>query len=114
MNPQFTESTAKALSTAVQIATERRHTEVTEHHVLFAFFQEENGYFRTICHALKLDPTPLISELQKKLDSLPTFSGEAVEPNLSLSLNKQINSAHSLMQKWGGTYISSDHFFYIF
>lgn len=114
MNPQFTESTAKALSTAVQIATERRHTEVTEHHVLFAFFQEENGYFRTICHALKLDPTPLISELQKKLDSLPTFSGEAVEPNLSLSLNKQINSAHSLMQKWGDTYISSDHFFYIF
>jgi len=114
MNPQFTESTAKALSTAVQIATERRHTEVTEHHVLFAFFQEENGYFRTICHALKLDPTPLILELQKKIDSLPTFSGEAVEPNLSLSLNKQINNAHSLMQKWGDTYISSDHFFYIF
>ncbi|MDN3509132.1 MAG: AAA family ATPase [Candidatus Neptunochlamydia sp.] len=114
MNPQFTESTAKTLSRAVQIATERCHTGVTEYHVLFAFFQDQGGYFRMICHALKLDPTPLISELQRKLDSLPTFSGEAVEPNLSLSLNKQINSAHILMQKWRDTYISSDHFFYIF
>ncbi|MDJ0652488.1 MAG: AAA family ATPase [Simkaniaceae bacterium] len=114
MNPQFTESTAKVLSQAVQTATERHHTEVTEHHVLFAFFRDETGYFRTLCHALKLDPAPLVSDLQKKFDSLPTFSGKSVEPNLSVSLNKQINSAHTLMQKWGDTYMSSDHFFYIF
>ncbi|QVL58210.1 MAG: ATP-dependent chaperone ClpB [Simkaniaceae bacterium] len=114
MNPQFTESTAKALSTAVQTAKDRRHTEVTEHHVLLAFFEESSGYFRTLSSALSLDPTPLISQLEAKLDSLPTFSGEGSEPNLSPSLNKQVNNAHTLMQKWGDTYISSDHFFYVF
>ena len=114
MNPQFTESTTQALSTAVQTAKERHHTEVTEHHVLLAFFEDQNGYFRTLSSTLNLDPTHLISELNRKLDFLPTFSGEGSEPHLSLSLNKQINSAHTLMQKWGDTYISSDHFFYIF
>ncbi len=114
MNPQFTESTTKALSTAVQTAKERHHTEVTEHHILLAFFEDPSGYFRTITSALSLDPKALVTSLKTKLDSLPTFSGGRAEPNLSPSLNQQINNANALMQKWGDTYISSDHFFYVF
>lgn len=114
MNQQFTDSTAKALSNAVQTAKDRRHTEITEHHVLLAFFEDPNGYFRIIANALNLDPTTLIPELKAKLNSLPTFSGEGSEPNLSPSLNNQINRATTLMQKWGDTYICSDHFFYVF
>ena len=114
MNPQFTESVAMALSTAMQEAEKRRHTEVTEHHVLHAFFQNQEGYFPTICSALNLDPTSLLKELEKKLDSLPTYSGEGGQPNLSQSLNEQVSRAHTLMQKWKDTYISSDHFFYVF
>ena len=114
MNPPLTESSAKAFSASVKIAKQHHHTEVTEHHVLFTFFEDQTGYFRTLSQALNLDPTSLIAKLKEKLETLPSFSGETADPSLSLSLNKQINQAHALMQKWGDTYISSDHFFYIF
>lgn len=45
MNPQFTESVTKALTTAIETAKARSHTEVTEHHVLLAFFEGPSEYF---------------------------------------------------------------------
>jgi len=114
MTPQFTEAVAHALSSAMQDAEKRHHVEVTEHHVLYAFFQDREGYFPTLCHALSLDPTPLMESLKQKLNSLASYSGEPQKPTLNLALQSQINNAHALMQKWGDTYISSDHFFYVF
>ena len=114
MTPQFTESVANALSSAMQEAERRHHVEVTEHHVLDAFFQDSAGYFPTITKALGLDTTSLMQSLKQKLDSLATYSGEPQKPTLSLSLQSQVNTAHALIEKWGDTYISSDHFFYVF
>lgn len=114
MAPQFTESVAQVLNQAVSDAEKRRHTEVTEHHVLYAFFQDRAGYFQTLIAALGLDPHPLVSALENKLASLPTFSGQAGEASLTRGLQSQINHAHVLSQKWKDSYISSDHFFYIF
>ncbi|MCB1081302.1 MAG: AAA family ATPase, partial [Chlamydiia bacterium] len=57
---------------------------------------------------------PLMESLKQKLNSLASYSGEPQKPTLNLALQSQINNAHALMQKWGDTYISSDHFFYVF
>lgn len=114
MELQFTESVTKALSNAVKEAENRRHTEVSEHHVLWAFFQEPQGYFHTLCSALKLNAKPLMSRLEAKLDALPKFSEEGQQVGLSQSLNRQIQAAQNLMQKWKDSYISSDHLFYVF
>ncbi|MCB1083131.1 MAG: type VI secretion system ATPase TssH, partial [Simkania sp.] len=113
MAPQFTESVAQVLNQAVSDAEKRRHTEVTEHHVLYAFFQDRAGYFQTLTTALGLDPHPLLLALENKLASLPTFSGQADQASLSRGLQSQINHAHVLSQKCKDSYISSDHFFYI-
>jgi ATP-dependent Clp protease ATP-binding subunit ClpB len=67
MDMQFTESVTRALSSAVYEAEKRRNTEVTEHHVLLALFQDQTGYFRTLCQALQLDPKPLLLDLEKKM-----------------------------------------------
>jgi ATP-dependent Clp protease ATP-binding subunit ClpB len=114
MDMQFTESVAKALSSAVKDAEKRRNTEVTEHHALLALFQDQTGYFHTLCQALQLDPKPLLLDLEKKLGQLPSYSGEGQQPTLSASLNSQIHAAHTLMKEWKDTYVSSDHLFYIF
>jgi ATP-dependent Clp protease ATP-binding subunit ClpB len=113
MNPQFTESAAQALNRAIQNAKNKKHTEITENHLLLAFFQDPNGYFHTLSSALKLTPQTLILKLEAKLSSLPTFASGG-EPQINPKLHQEINDAHLLMQKWGDTYISSDHFFYIF
>lgn len=113
MNPQFTESAAHALNTAIQQAKTDNQTEVTEHHVLLAFFEDPSGYFHTLCQALKLNPKEIIPPLEAKVKSSPTFA-EGGEAQINPKLHQEINDAHALMQKWGDTYISSDHFFYVF
>ena len=113
-NPQFTESVAAALTEAMNAAEKRKHTEVTEHHIIYAFFQDKGGYFQTLSRSLELDHLPLIQKLEKKLSSLPTYSGESMPPSLSQSLQAQVNEANRLAEKWKDTYISSDHFFYVF
>jgi ATP-dependent Clp protease ATP-binding subunit ClpB len=114
MDMKFTESVTNALSSAVKDAETRRNTEVTEHHVLLAFFKQESGYFNTLCEALNLDPRPLIGNLENKLKSLPTYSESGPTPTLSHRLNKAALDAQNLMKKWKDSYISSDHFFYVF
>jgi len=114
MDMKLTESVTNALSNAVKDAETRRNTEVTEHHVLLAFFKQESGYFNTLCGALNLDPRPLVGNLETKLKSLPTYSESGPTPALSHRLNKAALDAQNLMKKWKDSYISSDHFFYVF
>ena len=82
MDMKFTESVTNALSNAVKDAETRRNTEVTEQHVLVAFFKQESGYFNTLCGALNLDPRPLVGNLETKLKSLPTYSESGPTPAL--------------------------------
>lgn len=115
MELQFTDSVSKVLSAAVKDAEKRRNTEVTEYHVLRAFFEDRAGYFHTICQGLGLDPSPLIMELEKKLGQIASYAGEqGGQPGLSAALNQIVNECHILMKKWKDSYISSDHFFYVF
>ena len=114
MTPQFTEQTAQALSRAAQSAKSHSHTQITEHHILLTFFEDPNGYFCTLSNALKLDPNPLIDQLKTQLKGLPTFSAQGSDPHFSPFVNEQIQNAYSLMQKWGDSYISAEHFFYVF
>jgi len=65
MVPQFTESVAQVFSLSMQEAEARAHVEVTECHVLNAFFQEKEGYFSILCHALNLDFILLVQDLKK-------------------------------------------------
>ena len=110
---QFTEPVVSAFSFAIQEAKHRGHVEVTEHHLIYAFFQDSSGCFSTIMRSLCLDLTSLLRDIEKKLETLAIYSGKPEEPMLSVGLKEKINSAYALMEKWGDTYIGSDHFFYV-
>lgn len=114
MAPQFTESARFALEKAVHLAQEHHHTEVTENHLLYAFFEDPQGYFSTLCTSLSLDPKTLLPQLQHALKQVPIFSGQPQEPSLSSHLQREILEAQTLAKKWKDAYISSDHFFYTF
>jgi len=114
MAPQFTEAVAQALEQAFQNATDHKHTEVSEHHLLLAFFSDPQGYFCTFAQANKLSPQSLIDALNLYLKKLPTYSGAPQSPTLSSSLQTRISEAQSIAKKWNDTYISSDHFLLAF
>ncbi len=114
MNPQFTESVAEALEKAFHYAQEHRHTEVSENHLILAFFDNPEGYFQTLSISLGLQPESLISSLRTALDQRATFEGTSQTPAVSSQLQQRIAEAQVIAKKWQDTYLSSDHFFYVF
>ena len=114
MTPQFTESVQNALERAFNFAQENHHTEVNENHLLYAFFEDSQGYFWTLASPLNLQPQSLITELEEALKHVAVFSGSTQAPSISSQLQNRIAEAQSIAKKWNDSYISSDHFFYVF
>ena len=114
MTPQFTKPVAEALNRALELAREKQHTQLSDDHFLFSLIDEPEGYFQTFARKHKLDANQLAQSLRDKIDHLPTYSGEPQEPSVSSSLQKRIQDASAIAQKWDDTYLGSDHFLYIF
>ncbi len=109
MAPQFTEAVITALEAAFQVAEEHRHTELTEHHLLLALFQDPQGYFCTFASSNQLEVAPLIAKLEQAVASTAQFAGEAQKPTISHNLQVCIAEAGQIAKKWQDTYIGSDH-----
>lgn len=111
MNQNFTEAVTNAIQNAFTDAQNRKNTEVTENHLLYAFLEDPKGYFNSILTNLNTNPNTLIQKDKQDLDRLPTFSGNSSQPPAaSRSLQSRIADAQSIAQKWNDSYVSSDHF----
>src|SRR5579872_1608879 len=114
MAPQFTEAVATALEEAFHTAQEKKQSEITENHLLLAFFSDPQGYFQTFSQSLGLDPQPLLVALEREVVRVPTFEGTTQAPALSGELQKRIAEAQTVAHQWKDSYLSSDHFFWVF
>ncbi len=114
MTPQFTEAAQEALEKAFQYAQSNNQTEVTDNHLIWAFFQDPSGYFTTFCSSLGLDSKGLLTDLDSSLKKVPTFSGGGQTPTIAPSLQSAIQKASEIAKKWKDTYISSDHLLLVF
>lgn len=110
MAQNFTDAVSTALQEAFADAQNRKNTEVTENHLLFAFLKDPEGYFHTTLTSLNTDPHKLLEEVIQNLNRLPTYSGEQQTPSGSRSLQARITDAQNIAQKWNDSYVSSDHF----
>lgn len=110
MTQNFTDSVTSALQSAVAEAERRHNTEISENHLLWAFLQDPEGYFPSLLNSLNLEPTKLVSEVNKSLDAASTFEGSVQAPNASRTLQSRINDAKAIADSWKDTYVSSDHF----
>jgi ATP-dependent Clp protease ATP-binding subunit ClpB len=115
MAQQFTESTEKAIQAAFSEAERRKNTEVSENHLLIAFLEEPDSYFRSLLTNLNLDVEKLESEAEQSLHKLPTYlSGSSGQPNIARNLQNRISEAENLAKEWKDTYISGDHFLVVY
>lgn len=103
-----------AIQEALKLAEEKQATEVHEMHLLYAFLNQENGYFPMLFKELKLPLDSLSRETLKFLDSLPTFTGQQQKPSPGRSFQNRIQEAAALAKQWNDSYIGSDHFFLVF
>ncbi|MCL6755556.1 MAG: AAA family ATPase [Candidatus Rhabdochlamydia oedothoracis] len=114
MPNQFTEKVQQAFEAALRYAQKYLDTEITENHLLYSFFENIEGLFHSIALSLKLNPKMLLGQLKDVLSNLPKFTKTGTEPSLSPSLQKILKRAQELADKWGDSYLSSEHFFYAF
>lgn len=111
MAQNFTDSVTAALQEAFTDAQRRKNSEITENHLLHAFLKEPEGYFTTILTSLKVDFEPLIEEVDKYLNKLPTYTGAPQAPTAARSLQSRIADAESIAKSWNDSYVSSESFF---
>ena len=114
MNPQFSDALTQALQDAIQYATENKHLEITENHLLRALLLDHQGYFVAICKAVGFDTSLLLKQVEEAIATCPTYTGSPQEPRVSRELHQKIQEAEKIAKKMGDTYISSDHFFLSF
>jgi ATP-dependent Clp protease ATP-binding subunit ClpB len=109
----FSDAVQNALQTAFSLAQQMRHSEITDAHLLYAFLEDEAGYFREIIQDLKLSANDLTLKTKAHLEHLPILE-TAAEPTVGRSLQSRLQEAKALAKKWGDDYISSDHLFVAF
>lgn len=111
---QFTEKVQQTFDTALLYAKQHLNIEVTENHLLCFFFEDIEGLFNSIALSLGLNPKTLLIQLKNILDKAPTFTNKGTDPTSSSSLQKILKTAQEIADKWGDSYVSSEHFFYAF
>ncbi len=111
MTPQFTDAVMESLEKAVEFAEKFKHTQVSESHLLWAFFTDNQGYFFTLASSFHLDPNALIPKLEHILEKAPQYTGSPQKPTLSSDLHERIGEAAAIAKSWQDDYVGSDHLF---
>lgn len=110
MSLQFTEQSQEALNWAVQTAKLEQHTTIGDEHLAAGFLQQDDGYYANLLRSLGINPTQVLKTAEQKLKNTPTYASSPGEPAPTQSLQKLIQLAEAQAQKWGDSYVSSDHF----
>ena len=93
MDLLFTEVVTSSLKAAIELAASRRHTEVSQLHLLSILLSDPKEYFSTFASSLQLDPLLLLKETELLLGQLPTYVGVAEQPLLGQSFQQLLKTA---------------------
>ncbi len=109
MDQQFTDSVSSALQQAVADATNAKHTEITENHLLLSCLLQSDGYFQTFFLKNDLPFDRLIDIIKNTLAKQATYEKPNQTPFPSKGLQQLIFNAQQLAKKMQDDYVASDH-----
>lgn len=107
--PNFTDTVANAIQVAFKKAEERKNTEVTENHLLWALLQNPEDYFTNLLSDLGTHPEQLLEDSENALSRVPTLTNGSQQPQAARNLQNRLSEAQNIANEWGDSYISSDH-----
>jgi len=100
----FTQRTREALAAAVEMATERKHPEVTPTHVALALIEPEDGYIAAVLARVNARRADVLADLAGLLKGAPRVSGPS--PGMSAVLASVLDEAARLAKQRGDSFIS--------
>jgi ATP-dependent Clp protease ATP-binding subunit ClpB len=105
---RFTLKTQEALQSALSLAPEKRHAQVTPLHLLAAMLDQEGGLVVPVLGKIGVAPDALRADVQRALAELPTLSSPA-EPTTSPELLTALRTAEREMRDLKDDYVSVEH-----
>ncbi len=100
----FTQRTRESLAAAVELATERKHPEVTPTHLALALVEPEDGFIDAVMRHVNARRVDVIADLQGLLKGAPRVSGST--PGMSGALASVLDEASRLAKQRGDSFIS--------
>ncbi|WP_436630176.1 ATP-dependent chaperone ClpB [Latilactobacillus sakei] len=109
MNPeQMTQAVQDAIAEAQNIAKTRHQTEIDVPH-LFKYLIQPQQLGRQIYQEAGIDLTPLESEIDREIDTIPTVEGQTnYGQNISQNLYQVLNAAQTYMQEFQDEFLSTE------
>jgi ATP-dependent Clp protease ATP-binding subunit ClpB len=106
---RFTQKMQEALNSALDLASKRNHSEITNEHFLLALLQQSEGLARPLLEKLGVSPAQIEEQLESELSRRASVHGGA-SPQLGADLRKTIDAAEGEMGKLKDEYLSAEHF----
>jgi ATP-dependent Clp protease ATP-binding subunit ClpB len=106
---RFTQKSREALQAAQQAASERRHQEVTDKHLLQVLLRQENGLTSRLFNRCGVDTKYLDAALTRLLDRIPQVHGYDGSLYMSAGLSRILTAAEREAAALKDDYISVEH-----
>lgn len=108
---QCTTKATEAIQSAVQLAIQHKHTELTPWHLGLSLIEQVDGVVPAIIRKLELSPAIVIQTIQTELAQLPMSETTQQQPSVSNALQHVFNQAETEAGKLHDEFISTEHLF---
>jgi ATP-dependent Clp protease ATP-binding subunit ClpB len=111
---QFDKLTTRAqevLQAAQSIATERRHQQLDNEHVLAAMLSQDDGVVPALVRAMGIDVESFKTNVLRLVDKIPAVHGAESQLYLSADLKATLDAAFDRAREYKDEYVSVEHVF---
>ncbi len=106
---KLTIKTQEALSEAVGLASDAKHTEVAPVHLLQAFLAQEQGAVGAILQRIGVNAGQLSGLLAETAEKLPAVTSGVVQPHLGSAAQSALEAGWKAAQQLKDEYLSTEH-----
>jgi ATP-dependent Clp protease ATP-binding subunit ClpB len=99
----------EAFNAAIDLASQRNHSEISNEHFLLALLRQSEGLARPLFEKLGVAPAEVEKFLESELARRSTVHG-ATSPQLGADLRKTLDAAEQEMTRLKDEYLSAEHF----
>ena len=103
---KFTLKLQSAIESAVKLAENNQHTEVTPAHILIALTEDREGVLYPLFQKLGVSPERVIAEMEAIISRLPKAYGDS-QRTFSRSAARILNASEKVASDFKDEYISS-------
>ncbi len=108
---KFTLKAQEAIQSALELAEQFGHQEITPAHVMAVLIKQPEGIIPSILSKLEVNKDQLYQAIEKILQNKPSVSGSSQQPYLSQELNKIFSTAQKEADRLNDDYLSTEHIF---